>query len=133
MGQKDDRSRQESLRESFQKQGKLPADNAKGITEKLLNFIILDQPLSVVENAEFHSLIEHLQARYSLPSRKYLLETALPELYNNQVSWDVKRSSSPELYYRYLDFSCLPAVILACRELISASYKMNNNDNIKYK
>ena len=30
----------------------------------------------------FRSLIEHLQPRYSLPSRRYLLETALPELYN---------------------------------------------------
>ena len=38
-GQKDERSRQESRLESFQKQGKLPADNvkAKGITKKLLN------------------------------------------------------------------------------------------------
>ena len=34
----------------------------------------------------------------------------------NQVSWEVKRSSIPELYYRYLDFRCLPNVILACRE-----------------
>ena len=52
--QKDNGSRQESLLESFQKQVKLQAENvkAKGITEKLLNFIVLDdQPLSVVENA----------------------------------------------------------------------------------
>ncbi len=65
-GQKDERSRQESLLESFQKQSKLPPDNvkAKEITEKLLNFIVLDdQPLSVVENEGFRSLIEHLQPR----------------------------------------------------------------------
>lgn len=83
-GLKDERSRQESLLESFQKQGKLPADNvkAKGITEKLLNFIVLDdQPFQVVENEGFRSLMEHLQPRYSLPSRRYLSETALPELY----------------------------------------------------
>ena len=80
-GQKDERSRLESLLESFQKQGKLSANNMKA--EKLLNFIVLDdQPLSVVENVGLHSLIEHLQPRYSLPSRRYLLETALPELYN---------------------------------------------------
>ena len=38
-GQKDERSRLESLLELFQKQGKLPADNmkAKGITKKLFN------------------------------------------------------------------------------------------------
>jgi len=49
----------------------------------LLNFIVLDdQPLSVVENEGFRSLIEHLQPRYNLPSRRYLSETVLPELYN---------------------------------------------------
>lgn len=82
------RWRQVSLADSFQKLTKLPADNikAKGITAKLLNFIVLDdQPLSVVENVGFRDLMEHLQPRYNLPSRKYLSETALPELYN-QVS-----------------------------------------------
>ena len=80
-GQKHERSRQESLLESFQKQGQLPADNvkAKGITKKLLNFIVLDdQLLSVVENAGFRTLIEHLQPRYTIQE----IETALPELYN---------------------------------------------------
>ena len=51
-----ERRRESSGITSFQKQGKLPEDNlkAKGITEKLLNFIILDdQPLSVVENMGF--------------------------------------------------------------------------------
>ena len=73
--QKDERSRQESLLESFQKQGKLPADNveAKGITEKLLNFIILnDQPLSVVKMQNFaawlntgsHGLVYHPGDKY---------------------------------------------------------------------
>lgn len=84
MGPKHQSSRQQSLEQSFQT-GKLSPDNAKakGITEKLLNFIVLDdQPLSVVENEGFRSLIEHLQPRYSLPSRRYLSETALPELYN---------------------------------------------------
>nr|XP_054592602.1 zinc finger BED domain-containing protein 4-like [Nothobranchius furzeri] len=83
--QKGEKRHQESLLESFKKQSKLPADNVKamGITEKLLNFIVLDdQPLSVVENEGFRSLIEHLEPRYSLPSRTYLSETALPELYN---------------------------------------------------
>ena len=70
--QKDERRRQESLLESFQKQGKLPADNIKA--KKLLNFIVLTyQPLSVVENVGFRSLIEHLQQRYSLPSRRHLV------------------------------------------------------------
>ena len=51
-GQKDERSRQESLLDPFQKQVKLPADNVKtkGITEKLLNFTILEND-EVEENA----------------------------------------------------------------------------------
>ncbi|XP_070397996.1 zinc finger BED domain-containing protein 4-like [Nothobranchius furzeri] len=84
-GQKGEKRHQESLLESLKKQSKLPADNVKamGITEKLLNFIVLDdQPLSVVENEGFRSLNEHLEPRYSLPSRTYLSGTALPELYN---------------------------------------------------
>ncbi|KAG9261302.1 zinc finger BED domain-containing protein 4-like [Astyanax mexicanus] len=87
-GLKAQTSRQESLLQSFERQGKLSPDNvkAKEITEKVLNFIVLDdQPLSVVENEGFRSLMEYLQPRYSLPSRRYLSETALPELYN-QVS-----------------------------------------------
>ena len=43
---------------------------------------LLNQPLSVEEIEGFHSLTEHLQSWYSLPSRRYLLETPLPELYN---------------------------------------------------
>ena len=34
----------------------------------------------------------------------------------NQVSWEVKRGSSSELCYSYLDFRCLPYVIFTCRE-----------------
>ena len=50
--QKDERSRQESILESFQKL--FPADNMKAN----INFIVLDdQPLSMVENAGFLSLI----------------------------------------------------------------------------
>ena len=125
-GQKDERSCHESLLQSFQKKGNLQADNlkAKGITKKLLNFIVPnDQPL-LVENAGVLGLIEHLWPRYSSPSRRYLLDctTWTIQLSVNQVSWEVKRSSSHELYYRYLDFRCLPNVILACRKkFISAS------------
>lgn len=50
MGQKDEKSRQESLPESFQIQGKLPTENikTKEITEKMLNFIVLDKVLDFV-------------------------------------------------------------------------------------
>ncbi|KAI4872545.1 hypothetical protein NFI96_025157, partial [Prochilodus magdalenae] len=59
-----DATTQQTLTEALQKRAKHPAESpkAKGITEKLLNFIILDdQPLSVVENVGFRSLMEHLE------------------------------------------------------------------------
>lgn len=37
--------------------------------------------MSVVEDEGFRHLLEHLEPRYSLPSRKHFSETALPELY----------------------------------------------------
>lgn len=52
-----------------------------------MEFIVLDdQPLSVVENVGFRRLMEHLEPRYNLPSRKYISETALPELYSRVTS-----------------------------------------------
>ncbi|KAM9788033.1 zinc finger BED domain-containing protein 4 [Syngnathus typhle] len=44
--------------------------------------MVLDgQPMSVVENEGFRRLLEHLEPRYNLPSRKYFSETALSEMY----------------------------------------------------
>ncbi|XP_057192592.1 zinc finger BED domain-containing protein 4-like [Triplophysa rosa] len=61
---------------------KTASERAIKITDKIIEFIVLDdQPLSVVENVGFCCLIEHLEPRYSLPGRKYISETALPELY----------------------------------------------------
>ncbi|XP_065150533.1 zinc finger BED domain-containing protein 4-like [Paramisgurnus dabryanus] len=49
--------------------------------------------MSVVEDEGFRRLLEHLEPRYSLPSRKYFSETALPELYKKvceHVSKEIK-------------------------------------------
>lgn len=91
-------TRQQTFADAFQKCNKLPADNpkAKGISEKYLNFIICDEPpLSVLENLGFRSLLEHLELRYNLLSRKYISETAMPDLYNQASSQleDVKAMS----------------------------------------
>ncbi|KAI7814064.1 putative zinc finger BED domain-containing protein 4-like [Triplophysa rosa] len=86
---KKDESKQQTLQKAFQRQEKLHKDNKKSvkITEKVVEFIVLDnQPLSVVENVGFRRLMEHLEPRYSLPSRKYISETALPELYSRVSS-----------------------------------------------
>lgn len=71
-----------TLVDALQRREKLPAGSVKAtnITEKVMEFIVLDsQHLSVVDNEGFRRLLEHLEPRYSLPSRKYF--SALPELY----------------------------------------------------
>ncbi len=86
---KKDESKQLTLTDAFQRQEKLSNQNPKAvkITEKVLEFIVLDdQPLSVVENTGFRRLMDHLEPRYSLPSRTYISETALPELYSRVSS-----------------------------------------------
>ena len=44
--------------------------------------ICLDtQPFSIVENPGFSQLVHDLEPRYSLPSRKYITENVLPQIY----------------------------------------------------
>ena len=76
---------QKTLAEVFKKKEKYPRDSymAKHITEKIIEFIALDiQPISVVEDKGFRRLLEFLNPRYDLPSRHYLSDTALPEMYS---------------------------------------------------
>ncbi|CAM4722262.1 unnamed protein product [Leuciscus chuanchicus] len=40
-----------------------------------------DQPFSIVEDRGFRRLIEHIEPRYSLPSRRYFSDVSLPALY----------------------------------------------------
>ncbi len=92
--------KQLTLVDALQRRDKLPAGSVKAtnIKEKVMEFIVLDsQPLSVVENEGFRRLVEHLEPRYSLPSRKYFSETALPELYKKvckHISEELKNVTS---------------------------------------
>ncbi|KAK0141192.1 Zinc finger BED domain-containing protein 1 [Merluccius polli] len=55
---------------------------AQKITEAVATFICKDiRPYSVVENDGFRSLINILEPRYVLPTRKHLSEVAIPNLY----------------------------------------------------
>ncbi|XP_034096541.1 zinc finger BED domain-containing protein 4-like [Gymnodraco acuticeps] len=74
-----------SVADLFEKIKKFPSDGpkAKGITRKLMECIAMDdQPFSVVQDVGFRRLIEHIEPRYSLPSRQHLADVCLPELYN---------------------------------------------------
>ena len=41
-----------------------------------------DQPFSVVEDVGFRRLIEHIEPRYAMPSRRHFSDVCLPELFN---------------------------------------------------
>ncbi len=74
-----------SVADVFEKARKFPSDGvkAKGITQKIMEFIALDdQPFSVIEDVGFHRLIEHIEPRYVMPSRRHFSEVCLPELFN---------------------------------------------------
>lgn len=61
----------------------MPSDSekAKKITEKIAQMIAMsNQPFSLVEDAGFLLLIEHLEPRYDMPSLHYFIEKALPAL-----------------------------------------------------
>jgi hypothetical protein len=76
--------KQLTLKEMKERGEKFPMNSvqASRITDSILNFIVMDgQPLSVVGDQGFRLLISHLEPRYNMVSRKYLSETALPELH----------------------------------------------------
>ena len=70
---------QQRIEAAFKKREKLPDDHptAKRITEKVIYFIVLDdQPLSVVENTGFRSLIEYIQSTISRAGKPFQRNTS---------------------------------------------------------
>uniref|UniRef100_A0A672JRG1 BED-type domain-containing protein n=1 Tax=Salarias fasciatus TaxID=181472 RepID=A0A672JRG1_SALFA len=58
------------------------SERAKRITRSIACFIAKDlRPYSVVENEGFICMLQTLEPRYAIPSRKFLSETAVPQLY----------------------------------------------------
>ena len=74
-----------SVADLFEKARQFSSDSAKakGITQKMMEFIALDdQPFSVVDDVGFRRLIKHIEPRYAMPSRRHFSDVCLPELYN---------------------------------------------------
>ena len=60
------------------------SDKANGNTKKVNEFMTLDdQPFSVVEDIDFRRLEEHIERRYTIPSRRYFLDVCLPKMYDS--------------------------------------------------
>lgn len=56
----------------------------KAITSKLLKMITVDlQPASVVENQGFQEFVRELDSRHVLPSKRSLMRTDIPQLFEN--------------------------------------------------
>ncbi|QQP36332.1 Uncharacterized protein FKW44_021398, partial [Caligus rogercresseyi] len=75
-----------SVTDMFERSRKFNKDStkAKGITDKIMEYMALDdQPFSVVEDVGFRRLLQHIEPRYTLPSRRYFADVCLPELYNS--------------------------------------------------
>ena len=72
------------IQQAFDQSKKFAKDSAKAksITNKVMEMMALDdQPFSLVEDRGFRQLIEHIEPRYSLPSRRYFSDVSLPALY----------------------------------------------------
>ena len=70
---------------SFQRK----ARKHSAITQNVLEFTVLDaQAMSVVEEEGLRHLLEYLEPRYSLPSRKYFSETGIQFIVNSTTVWD---------------------------------------------
>ena len=63
---------------------KSDSPRAKELTKAVGYFIVKDLiPTSVVQGDGFHKLLEKLDPRYQLPSRKTLSDRVIPTMYNN--------------------------------------------------
>ncbi|XP_073671353.1 zinc finger BED domain-containing protein 4-like [Paramisgurnus dabryanus] len=74
-----------SVADFLEKAKKFANDSAKakGITKRIMEFIALDdQPFSVVEDVGFRRLIDYIEPRYTIPSRRHFSDVCLPEMYN---------------------------------------------------
>ncbi|XP_036950720.1 zinc finger BED domain-containing protein 4-like [Acanthopagrus latus] len=76
-------SHQLTVVEAFKRKEKLPHDSEKSrkLTQKIAEMIAMsDQPLSLVDDPGFRMLMEYMEPRYEMPSRRHMTEKALPAL-----------------------------------------------------
>ncbi|XP_063227428.1 zinc finger BED domain-containing protein 4-like [Bacillus rossius redtenbacheri] len=93
-------SRQQTITDSFDKQTKFPRGDKRqtDIVKLIAKMICVDgQPISVIENRGFKELVNHLEPRFSMPSRKSLANEVIPQMYNDVLN-EVKDKLSIEEY-----------------------------------
>ena len=74
---------QASLTAGLQAKFPTTSPKAKKITDALVSYICKDlRPYSSVENEGFRALIAECEPRYTIPTRRFITETAVPRLYD---------------------------------------------------
>lgn len=98
----------------FEKARKFSSDGAKakGITQKIMEFIALnDQLFSVVQDVGFRRLIKHIEPHYAMPSRRHFSDMCLSKLYDviaTHVHELIARYSSLQLHNRHMELRRQP-------------------------
>lgn len=73
---------QQTLFESFSTKWDITDSRAKEIHKAVAEMIAVDnQPISMLENNGFQRLMNTLKPKYQIPSRKYMSEVVIPEVY----------------------------------------------------
>lgn len=78
--------RQQTIVASFDKRSKFPPGDKRQteIVKLIAKMICVDgQPISIVENRGFRELVNHLEPRLVMPSRKILANDVIPQMYND--------------------------------------------------
>ena len=70
-----------------------------------------NQPFSMVEDDGFIDLMSHLQPQYLIPSRRYLADKMLPQVYEELRTIVQDELAEPDgdyifFYFKYLDMLC---------------------------
>lgn len=74
--------RQGTIEGSFESKWKIDDLRSKQIHRAIAEMICLDnQPISIVEDAGFNRLLAMLKPKYEMPSRKYITENVIAEIY----------------------------------------------------
>ena len=75
---------QPKMSDAFKSKYPSTSEQAQKITEALLWFICKDlRPYSVVVNEGFRQLLNECEPRYIIPTRRFITETVLPNLYKD--------------------------------------------------
>lgn len=68
----------------FKGQWDKDGEKTVAVNQAIMKMIATDiQPFSVVDDAGFRELVQKLQPKYSIPSRKYFTDKMMPEMYEN--------------------------------------------------